>query len=67
MESVNKLSGSNAASIGKIMHEHNHQKTCLETTKLVAERALQMCDSLNQRCNELNERFNALEARLKSA
>lgn len=57
MESVNKLSSSNAASISKIMNEHHRQKECHETTKQVAERALQMCDALSKRVAELEARI----------
>ena len=57
MESVNKLSASNAASIGTIMNEHQRQKECHEATKHVAERALQMCDALTQRVTALEARI----------
>jgi len=57
MESVNKLAASNAASIGKIMNEHQRQKESHETTKHVAERALQMCDDLAKRVTDLEAKL----------
>ena len=56
MESINKLSSSNAASIGKLTTEQQTLKQQLDLTKHIAERALQMC-------NDLVTRISALEMR----
>ena len=56
MESINKLSSSNAASVGKLATEQQNLKQQIELNKHVAERALQMC-------NELVTRISALETR----
>ena len=56
MESINKLSSSNAASVGKISTEQQNLKTQLELNRHISERALQMC-------NELIGRVSALEMR----
>lgn len=57
MESVNKLSASNAASLGKLT-THQQQLSELALNKHVAERALQMC-------NDMAARISLLESRLK--
>ena len=57
MESVNKLSASNSASVGKLTTEQQSLKQQLELTKHIAERALQMA-------NDLVSRVSALEMRL---
>lgn len=58
MESVNKLSASNSASIGKLATEQYNLRNELTMTKHIADRALQMC-------NDLVARLSALESRLK--
>jgi|PlaIllAssembly_1097288.scaffolds.fasta_scaffold165362_1 hypothetical protein len=57
MESVNKLSASNSASVGKLTTEQQALKQQLELTKHIAERALQMA-------NDMVSRISALEMRL---
>lgn len=58
MESVNKLSSSNSASVGKLTTEQQNLRNELAMTKHVADRALQMC-------NDLVARLSALESRIK--
>ena len=58
MESINKLSSSNAASIGKLVSEQQNLRAELAATRHVADRALQMC-------NDMVARLSALESRLK--
>jgi len=57
-ETVNKQGVSNAQSISKLMQEQTHQKTCHDSNKLIADRALQMCD-------QLAKRLDLLEAEIK--
>jgi antitoxin component HigA of HigAB toxin-antitoxin module len=57
MESINRMSSSNSASVGKLTTEQQVLKQQLELTKHVAERALQMA-------NDLVSRVSALEMRL---
>lgn len=47
MESINRLSTSNAASIGKLTTEQQAQRQELETLKQTANRAIQMCNELD--------------------
>ena len=54
MESVNKVSTSNAASVGKLGVEVQNLKQQLALTEHAAQRAIQMC-------NELIKRVSALE------
>lgn len=49
MESINKLSASNAQSLGKLTEEVKALRAELQTTKALAERALQMCNDLAAR------------------
>lgn len=58
MESVNKLSASNAASLGKLTTHQQQLSDELALNKHVAERALQMC-------NDMAARISLLESRLK--
>lgn len=57
MESINRMSSSNSASVGKLTTEQQVLKQQLELTKHIAERALQMA-------NDLVSRVSALEMRL---
>jgi len=57
MESINKLSASNAQSLGKVTTEQTALKQELQMTRHVADRALQMC-------NDLVTRMSALEMRV---
>lgn len=57
MESINKLSTSNAQSVGKLTTDVNTLRQELQLAKHVADRALQMC-------NDLVTRVSALEMRL---
>lgn len=47
MESINKLSTSNAASIGKLAAEQVALREDLAKTRLIADRAIQMCNDLD--------------------
>lgn len=60
MESVNKQSASNAQSVSKLVQEQLHQKECHQSTKMIADRALQLCDQLARRVDELEQRINSL-------
>ena len=53
LDSVNKQSASNSASMGKISSEQTALRQDLETTKIIANRALQMCDTLSARVSAL--------------
>lgn len=54
MESINKLSASNAQSVGKLTTDVQTLRQELQMTRHVADRALQMC-------NDLAVRLTALE------
>lgn len=54
MESINKLSASNAQSVGKLTTDVQALRQELQMTRHVADRALQMC-------NDLSVRLTALE------
>jgi len=56
MESVNKQCASNARSAGLLTTDQQALRHQLETTKYIADRALQMC-------NDLVARVSALEMR----
>lgn len=58
-ESVNKQSVSNAQSVAKLSQEQILQKATIESNKMIAERALQMCDQLAQRLDRLEARLPA--------
>lgn len=60
-EAVNKQSASNAQSVTKLLQEQTHQKNCHQTTKQIAERALQMCDQLAKRLDELERKVKQLD------
>jgi hypothetical protein len=53
MESINRMSTSNAASIGKLATEQHTLKQQLELTRHVADRALQMVNDLVARVSAL--------------
>lgn len=58
-ESVNKQGVSNAQSVAKLSQEQILQKATIESNKMIAERALQMCDQLSQRLDRLEARLPA--------
>lgn len=58
-ESVNKQGVSNAQSVAKLSQEQILQKATIESNKMIAERALQMCDQLAQRLDRLEARLPA--------
>lgn len=53
MENVNRATTNNTASIGKLNTEQLVLKQKFDSMKLVAERALQMCDDLSARVTQL--------------
>lgn len=55
MESVNKLSASNSASVGKLTTDQLELRHALAATNLVADRALTMCNDLLKRVIELEK------------
>ena len=60
-EAVNKQSISNAQSVTKLLQQQTHQQTCHQTTKQIAERALQMCDQLAKRLEEMERKIRQLD------
>lgn len=60
-EAVNKQSISNAQSVTKLLQQQSHQQTCHQTTKQIAERALQMCDQLTKRLEEMERKIRQLD------
>jgi len=63
MESVNKLSTSNAASVGKLASDQQALKQELQATKHVADRALQMCNDLAARLSKLEQQQQTWSAK----
>jgi hypothetical protein len=53
MESINRLSASNAASIGKLATEQTALREELAKTRLIAERSIQMCNDLGTKLTRL--------------
>ncbi len=58
MDSVNRLSASNSASIGKLTTEQVAQRQELLIVKAVAERAINLCDNLASRLAALETRIS---------
>lgn len=54
MESINKLSASNAQSVGKLTEEVKALRAELQTAKVLAERAIQMCNDLAAKLKNTN-------------